>query len=135
MASQQNDLKFGLEQEDIILPILEKYFIDKIQHTKDKYCKYDFKGEKFNYELKSRKIKHNQYNTALLGYNKKPNDKKPQYFIFNYTDGIYYIKYDEKVFNTFDVKEFQRNRRIDYNDVLKPTYFIPYEKLTKIEVN
>ena len=134
MASQQQDLIFGLDQEKIVLPILEKYFNDKIQHTKDKYSKFDFQGEKFKYELKSRKIKHNQYKTALLGYNKKPDDTQEQYFIFNYIDGIYYIKYEDTLFNSFDVKDFQRNKRIDYNDTLKPHYFIPYEKLTKIEV-
>ena len=53
MASQQQDLKFGLEQEKIVLPILEKYFNDKIQHTKDKYSKYDFQGEKFTQSIQN----------------------------------------------------------------------------------
>lgn len=136
MASFKNDLQFGLKNELVVLPIIIKFFDDEIEHTiNEKFKSYDFQGLKNNYELKSRTNKHNAFNETLLGYNKKPTTDKSHIFLFKFTDGLFYIKYDETIFENFEIKPFQRNKRIDYYDKKDLYYYIPYEKLTKIEVN
>ena len=56
--SFQNDLNFGLSNEEPIRQLLIKYFNEDIINTKDLYndiyCKYDYEGtSKSKYELKS----------------------------------------------------------------------------------
>ena len=54
-------------------------------------------------------------------------------FLFNFIDGLYYIRYSEKKFSKFECKEFCRHKRYDYNDKPRPYYFIPIDKLKKIK--
>lgn len=131
MRSFQEDYKFGINSEDKILPIINEYFNDNIQKSTSTYCKNDYYGDKYIYELKSRTNKYAAYPTTLLGYNKRP-DNKEQYFIFAFSDGLYHIKYSADLFDTFEKKPFCRNQRSDYNDQPQMYYFIPIDKLTRM---
>jgi len=132
MQTYKSDYSFGKKSEDIVLEKINIYFKDNIKAIEQRYELYDYEGELNIYELKTRTNTYRAYNTTLLGYNKVISSNKKQIFVFSFTDGLYYIKYDEELFNTFEKKLFVRNQRSDYNDVLKLYIFIPIDKLIKI---
>lgn len=89
----QKDLEFGHKEEIRIKDILEKYFGELI--VLDKYNPFDYENDKYLIELKSRRIKHDKYDTAMINYSKilrTSNTKKERIIIFNYEDGLYYWK-------------------------------------------
>jgi hypothetical protein len=125
------DYKFGKNKEIEIFDVIKTFFDDNIKYTTN-FMKYDYEGEKYIYEVKSRNNAYNKYDTTLIGHNKVLNNDKEQIFIFNFTDGTYYIKYDKELFSKFEVKDFKRNIRKDYEDKTKPYYYIPITELKKI---
>lgn len=131
MTTFDKDLDFGLTQEEAIIKKIETFFNDKLTKT-DKFCKFDFQGEETIYEVKSRNIDSQRFYTTILPKDKIIKDKK-QIFIFNFTDGIYYIEYKEEIFKNIKVMDYQREKRTGYNDKLKPYYFIPIKLLSKLD--
>ena len=127
--SFKQDYFFGLKKEDELLPIIRTFFNRDIQKSTNKFERFDFIDEKYKYELKSRNNNYDKYPTTLI-----PADKvcKRIIFLFNFTDGLYYIKYRKSKFNTFERKMFVRNKRNDFNDLQKEYYYIPIDKLKKI---
>ena len=130
--SFKSDYSFGKKNEVNILSRINNYFKDDIKEVQKQTEVFDFEGNLNIYELKSRTNTYKAYNTTLLGYNKIIKANKGQVFIFSFTDGLYYIKYEEEIFKTFEKKMFVRNQRNDYNDTEKLYIFIPIDKLTKI---
>ena len=115
MGKKQEDLHFGDATEREVLPLLDKFFGEP--HHKatlpngevDTYCRWDFlnAAETHRRELKGRRLRHDQYPTALLNYSKIRN-QDPRYlytYIWKYTDGIFYLPYDKSLWDTFDVTE------------------------------
>jgi hypothetical protein len=130
--SYLSDIKFGFKNEKDTIDIIRLYFQDNIQKMK-RYDKYDFMGECCYYELKSRRNKYRDYPTTLIPAD-KIDDTKNIIFIFNFTDGLYYIKYNKEIFDTFEKKPFKRHQRVGYNDKQKDYYFIPIEALNYISI-
>ena len=100
--SQKNaDMKFGNISEENILEYLRSNISNKIYKYRNQYSIMDYyqKDENNNiiaeYELKSRRIKHNQYGSLIFGENKFKNSVKQidknirQIYIFNCLDGLY----------------------------------------------
>jgi len=132
--SYKIDYETGKEAEDIVLNDIELFFEDNIQKINSRYSKYDYEGDKYIYELKTRNNLYCSFPTTLIASDKIiTKSPKRQIFLFNFKDGLYYIKYKEKKFMKFDLKPFCRNKRNDYNDLEKLYYYIPIEKLKKIE--
>jgi hypothetical protein len=115
----------GKQSEATVLPIIKEYFKREIKPTEDKYNKFDFKDETYNYELKSRTNKMNQYPTTMVTLNKCQNNS---ILLFKYTDCLAYIEYDEERFKKYDVKNYTRYE--DRN--AKEHIFIPVQDLTVI---
>jgi len=124
------DNKFGKEQEEKYFETIKTFFNDNIKTT-SKYCRYDFEGETARYELKSRNVRYSHFETTLIPYDKIKDDKK-LIFLFNFTDGLYYIEYNKEKFKSFKLDYFKRITRSDFNDKCKLYYFIPIEQLNKI---
>tara|TARA_R110000796_G_scaffold127646_3_gene243074 strand:- start:255 stop:722 length:468 start_codon:yes stop_codon:yes gene_type:complete len=86
--------------------LLEKLF-GKLERTKYKYDRFDYKNEKYIIELKTRSCNHNafdrdkglMFNYSKIEKMKKSNDKRDTYFAFNCKDGIYCWKYDDEKFS------------------------------------
>ena len=100
-VNYQNDLTFGLSEEIRIKTILEDNFGSL--ESLDKYNPFDFENDKYLLELKSRRVTHNQYPTAMVNYSKLVKTKdttKTRIIIFNYTDGIYYWLVNEDEYST-----------------------------------
>ncbi len=129
----EKDYEFGKECEKKIFPIIKDFFDDEIKESTYRYCTYDFKGTKNNYELKSRNNKHNTFNDTMISKYKIDNLKGNTIFLFNFIDGLFYIKYDKDEFKNFKLENFVRNRRVDYNDIKQLYYFIPIDKLKFIQ--
>ena len=136
--SLANDLKMGLQNEITIIELLNTTFGETFVNTKDKYgdqyCNYDFEGDKgCCVELKSRRNRYNQYPTTIvptskvLGFN--PNR---QMFVFQFTDGYYYIQYEPTKFNTFETRMIT-TQRAGIVDKPKPHYCIPIQDLIKMD--
>jgi hypothetical protein len=124
----QRDYQFGIKSEKAIKPTLENYFKEELTHTK-LFTPWDFTGKNNVYEVKTRRIYYKQFPTTIIPQDKaRPN----AIFVFNFIDGVYYIPYDEEQFKEFDCKEFRRYRE-GVNDIEKPYYYIPIDRLTKIQ--
>jgi len=123
-------LKNGLNKEIEIEETLNNYFNDNLVKGKQ-YSKYDWKGEKYYYELKSRDFEFNKYLTTIIPEHKIfTTDHR---FVFAFTDGIYYIEYNKELFNTFKKKLFVCNPRYGIKDKPVTHIFIPITKLVKID--
>lgn len=131
MNSYKKDYEFGKKKEDELFDIINKHFNDNLVRSTKRYDKYDFKGDKFYYELKSRNNNYNKYPTTLIDKDKIFSDN--HIFLFNYLDGLYYIKYDKEEFDKFECKDFVRFKRYGCKDIEKPYFYIPINKLTKID--
>jgi hypothetical protein len=133
MSKKIQDLKFGLEKENENYEIIKNFFNCGELNKTSKYGIIDFYNDTHYIELKSRRINYNDYNTSIIGKNKIDYFKKLKkecYIIINYLDGLYYIKYDDNVFNNFDIKNEVIIR--DNKKENKINYHIPINLLNKI---
>jgi len=128
------DIHFGTNKEKSLLATIQSQFGSTITQSRHRYCIYDFSNDDTVIELKSRHVRHNQYPTALIGENKikcfrkKVADGIKVYLLFNYTDGLFYVKYTGK--EIWECKTLNRQGR--GKDEISNVYHIPYQCLTKI---
>lgn len=114
------DKKFGSKSEEEIHKILESKFgvllNSKENPEMGKYYEFDKYNEKYFIEVKTRRIKHDEYKTLFFGENKLRkgdylkcvNSKLRIFYIWNCTDGIYYWEHRSSI---FEIKERGRNDR------------------------
>jgi len=127
------DYQYGKNQELNLFDKINTYFNDNLIKSVNKYEKYDFKGDLYIYELKSRNCLLNTFDTTIIPYSKLIKNKEDkQIFIFNFQDGLYYIKYNKTQFSKYDLNYFKRRERVDFNDINQLYYFIPVIDLIKI---
>jgi hypothetical protein len=138
MTSFKKDYNFGKECENKVLEMLNKYFKTgsgnpsdgEIRASTNIYSSFDFYGDKYIYELKSRNNSYNDYPTTLIP---KYKCKDNLILLFYFTDGLYYIEYKSELFNKFELKMFKRNDRVDKIEKPVEYYYIPITNLTKID--
>lgn len=137
--TQRGDLEFGIKSEMTNHEILEG-FLNTSLNRKGGYSVFDFEDptKTIFVELKTRRIRHDQYPTALIGLNKIQFcefDRDVQYwFVFCYTDGIYAIKYERELFGGFDTTDsFVRGSRTDCEQREQSIVYIPVEHLQKVD--
>jgi hypothetical protein len=130
MVHFQQDYIYGTQQEAKILPILQQHFGTTLERNTERWGKFDFYNDTSIFELKSRKNRKNAYPTTLMTCNKVVDNNKDIIFLFNFLDELSYIKYDPKLFETFEKKPFSRiNQSYDEKDY----YFIPIQHLETIK--
>ena len=132
MNKKQEDLLMGELNEDYIKDVICCHFdINYLIKTLNGHPM-DFKYDETYFEVKSRRCKHNTYNTTMIGYNKIQwiiqNNIKDVYFIFVFNDGDYYYKYNPD--HNFEINLGGRNDR--GKPEYKNYYYIPITKLIKI---
>ncbi len=134
MNIKHKDLLFGFQKETELKQTIEKHFNCDFDHT-DKYHPYDFinKDKKIMVELKSRNNSYSKYPTTMIGMNKIKYGMESDYtcyFLFNFTDGLYYYKLSDKTIVECDISKGGRKDRgrLEYNQYL----FIPTVLLTQI---
>lgn len=115
MNKKQEDLKFGYKSESDIHEYLETHF-GKLNYFEDRFYEFDKYNEKYLIELKTRRIRHDQYDSLMFGFNKFNKgeellEEKPDlqiYYIFRCTDGIFYWKHGS---TDYDIKVSGRRDR------------------------
>jgi len=125
------DLKFGTQAENDLLKNIKDTFGSDIEKIENSYSLFDYTNDEIYIELKSRRVRHNQYPTTMVGYNKikccEKNPDKVYYFVFNFTDGVYYWKYKPNVFSISQGGRTDRGFR-----EIKNYAFIPVSLLNKM---
>jgi len=123
------DNKRGLIEQSRLLPIIQKYFNKDIKEIEYKLSPFDYECDTHFYELKTRTNTLNKYPTTMIGIN-KIEAKKDIILIFKYTDCLTYINYNKELFDTFEIKPFDRNVK-EKNK--KDYIYIPVQYLKIIE--
>lgn len=128
----------GLASEDALLSQL-RILDPSLKKTRCATHPFDFVNATSTcfVELKTRSNAKDKYPTTMVSQSKIKwaNEYYPAdfYFAFSFTDGLYYIKYDSKVFSTFEVGQggrFDRGR-----PELNQYCFIPIDQLTQLPVS
>jgi uncharacterized protein with von Willebrand factor type A (vWA) domain len=123
------DYKFGTAEEEKHLETLRRFFKRDIKKSEDRYSKQDYYDDLYNYEMKSRTNNYSKYPTTMITEDKITKNKN-LILLFNFTDSLYYIEYNEEKFKNYRREIFSR-ANIDWNE--KPHLYIPIEDLTLIE--
>ena len=138
MPTLKDDVAFGTKSEENIIVDLQDLFKTTFERQGGfSIMDYHNPTKTVYVELKTRRLRHDQYETTIVGKNKvdfcrDPN--KDYYFVFSFLDGIYYIKYSSSVFSKFQVNNnYFRGERDDCKNVRQTVVYIPYTALTKYE--
>tara|TARA_R110002110_G_scaffold272098_2_gene487656 strand:- start:388 stop:807 length:420 start_codon:yes stop_codon:yes gene_type:complete len=137
---KSSDLQYGMFSEDKVEPMINQFFCENVLNTKltrGKYCPYDYESAdmKTRYELKSRKINHNQFPTILISHRKiikGSSNGCDLVLLFLFLDGLYFIRYEPMLFSNFDIGDFVRYR--DGQGEKDTVIHIPIKHLTKINL-
>lgn len=136
MRTFNSDYIVGRASEEKYLPCLQNAFNDEtLSHTKCKSDIFDYIGDNKYIELKTRSFEHTKYPDTMIGLNKikyaQDNSDKEYYFVFAFTDGLYYYKY-----NPDDKLNYRKGGRVDrgYKEIKEYAY-IPIYLLTYISLN
>ena len=137
---KQRDLVFGLNAEERVHKQLENVF-GELKSTKDEYGNY-YEFDKFNdkvfVEIKTRRIRHNQYDTLFFGQNKflkgqtllEENPDLKIFYCWNCNDGIYGWEHDSSEFKVARRGRWDRGKQeIDWCIDIKTKYIKPLEEL------
>jgi hypothetical protein len=137
--SKASDLSFGIISEKKNAQILSEFFETELIKDPKTFSTIDYsnKSKSIYVELKTRRINHNQYPTAIIGLNKVQfckDDTKKYFFVYSYLDGIFYIKYDKDLFKDFSIQPMHVQYRSDVGrHEISDVVHIPVEKLIKLE--
>ena len=136
MPSFASDYAFGTASEITTLPRIEHFLETKMIHRGGKQI-FDYDNDTHIFaDLKTRRIPHNKWATALIGANKvraaSLNPQNEYWFFYNYTDGLFAIKYEKEKFARYACNMYKRSDRDDYNNRPAETYFIPYQDLERL---
>ena len=135
--SLTNDLRYGRDNETSIVELLNTYFDDEFKNTKElyrtPYYQYDFESvkKKICIELKSRRNRYEQYPTTIVPVSKANDTIEHYVFVFQFTDGVYFINYNKEQFENYEVKMIKTFRKGIY-DKPKPHFCIRIEDLIKM---
>ena len=128
----KNDLAFGIPLETTVISKLAFHFDEPITKETAQYSKWDASSSTTKYEIKSRRNKYKQYPTTIIPVDKTQVTGR-LVFVFNFTDGLYYIVYDKEPFSQYEIKDIPAFRA-GGKQTLKPHYMIPIEDLTEIKI-
>ena len=135
MRTFKQDYNKGLQGENDIHSVLEDAFDTTLTKTVDPKHRMDFEGSNCWIEVKTRfGVSSKSYPTMLLPVSKilfALEATKPVYFVFNLTDGVFYIKFDEELFKSYGL---QNVCRWDRNETLAVRHIhIPVSDLDWIQ--
>jgi len=123
--SDHND---GKDAERASLPFLRQLSKSPLIHVADEKAPWDFESESVVMEHKNRFIDSGAYPDVMIKYLKVERamvSKRKVFFIFRYTDGLFYIKYDKALFATFRTDEKKIKDRVDYIEKVEKRIYIP----------
>ena len=101
----------------------------EIQIHPEKYAKFDFFDNTYQYELKSRTNTLAKYPTTMITYNKCVEGTK-LILLFNFLDCLAFIEYEKEKFDLYDKQMFSRANIVSDE---KEHVFIPITDLKIIK--
>jgi len=137
MNIKESDIKFGLERETELLPVIQKHLneptLKKIEY---KYSLYDFVNSDHSVyvELKARRENYECFYAAIVGSNKVMQalkyykENKEVYFFFAYPNGLFYWKFNPDELSFFNFNDFHRKDTNERGNYL----FIPIGSLIQV---
>lgn len=135
MNFDKEEYEFGKQSELDNLTNLRK-LNPNLKEIKNKFAPFDFVDDTNTVyvELKTRRNKRNQYPTTMVPESKikKIVVGNTYYFAFKFTDGLYYIKYDKEIFDSFEIKQGGRYDR--GRPEVENYCYIPVELLQPLQV-
>lgn len=133
----KTDYERGTAAQHEIFPIVKEYFEGydlegELRENPERFAKYDYECDDAVFEVKTRfDINRNTFNTTMITCNKVTETGKAIIFIFNFTDEISWIQYDDDIFKNFEKKLFSRANVVsDEEDY----FYIPVEHLKTIQI-
>ena len=138
MRTQSEDIAFGRTSEERNCSVISAFVGDALTKTSTYHpMDYTNDGNTIFVELKTRRVRHDQYPTALIGKNKVDfcsDPAKTYYFFYCYADGLFYVKYDPELFKTFRVEEdYTRSERSGCSNPSQRCVHIPHTYLLRLE--
>lgn len=137
MGYSDLDTNYGLEMEKQYFDLLKNKFDKTLLPTQSKYDLFDFIGDNCYIELKARKNEYNKYKDTMIGCNKllfARNCGKDCYFVFAFTDGLYYYKFDKMDYDTGVIRSAYGGRDDRGIDEKKPYCYISIKLLKQISI-
>lgn len=127
------DLLFGLSAEEKVINKLSVSFNETIKKTEDEFCRYDAVGTTgTKYEIKSRRNRMFAYPDTIIPVHKTRVEGR-LVFVFNFTDKLAYIVYNEEEFRAFKVSNISAVRKGGIRTSI-PHYHIPIAKLVVLDI-
>ncbi len=115
----KTEYDWGIKKELECLPFISEV-LDDVIHNKETYNDFDYYTDTYDIELKSRRNKKDTYSTTIttkIKRDKAIKSKKKVLWIFNFTDGLYYLNYEDHkdTLNNLPVEKFFTRNGIRYN--------------------
>ena len=93
---------YGIKEENKLLQPLQVFFKDNTLKPLPEGAKFDFIGRGKCVELKSRTCRKDSYETTCISickveYARRHCHDTDFYFVFNFTDGLFYYKFDKSI--------------------------------------
>ena len=137
---QISDLKFGFKKEKDVLPHFNKFFSCDAIIQEDKWATFDYYDEKNKIygELKSRRVKKQQYDSIMIGYNKIRKGLKlvnkgyRVILMWCFTNKLCYFELTKDNFNKNWVSYNHLGRYDRGRNEKQDLAFIPVDKLSNI---
>ncbi len=133
------DRALGTASEENHLTTLMSFLGTTLNRT-GRFCAFDYEdeGKTVMVELKTRRIRHDAYPTAIINRSKvefaraRPNCRF--WFVFCYSDGLFAIQYDQEVFaGLYCDNGFVRGHREGIEDNATAVIHIPHGLLRRVE--
>jgi len=140
MASYSSDRAFGTTSEADNLERLTTFIGTTLNRTAGQFCAFDYEDptKTIMVELKTRRVRHDTYPTAIINRSKivfareRPNVQF--WFVFCYLDGLFAIQYEQELFNGFECDNgFVRGTREGIEDSATAVVHIPAHLLRRVE--
>jgi len=140
VITTQENIAYGLSREEHNKPIIEHVFSLKLIHSKYKFSNFDWFDDIKNcvVEHKSFHLKYHTENITLLKTNKVLNGNSLFIFEFNYnnTFELFYLKYNSKLFLTFEQQYYKYANKLHYEQffVIENKHLIPFNNDSIIDI-
>lgn len=131
-----SDHSNGKKAEELSLPALQTLTKHPLIHIKDLFAPWDFESSGTVIEHKSREVCYSDYKETMLDYLKVKravDERRKVWYAFRFLDGLYVIKYNKDLFNTFRRETKEIESRVDYQEVPRERIYIPIHLLRCLE--
>jgi hypothetical protein len=136
MSTYAEDKAYGKMMERGMYRYLKRFFGKTLRHNDDEFAPFDFEDCDVAVEMKSRKMRSSDWPTTMiktLKITRCADEPRDCYFIFNFTDKMYFIRYDAAQFANYEKRLMKIAPRPDKAEGYEWRTFIPMAHLTTLK--